>query len=216
MNDKYKKEKNILIIDDHKLIYEGLLLHLKKLSNRFNFLYAENFYQVNKILSGSTVDSAVIDISLKNESGFDIAEKIKNRVKYIFFLSMHRQAFHINRAYSNYNGYFLKDSSADIIAEALDNPEGRNFWCEKEVLEIAEYMKTDNPGEIDLYNSLSHREQEIFILLAEGLNYKSIAKKLFISPKTASAHRYNIMQKLHLKDQTELIKYAVSLKLIDL
>jgi len=66
------------------------------------------------------------------------------------------------------------------------------------------------------YDTLTSREQEILVLLAEGLSAKEIAEKLFISPRTVENHRSSIMRKLDLHTNHELIRYAAKLGLIDL
>jgi DNA-binding NarL/FixJ family response regulator len=65
------------------------------------------------------------------------------------------------------------------------------------------------------YDTLTSREQEIMVLLAEGLSSKEIAEKLFISPKTVDNHRTNILRKLNLHSTIELIRYAARLGIID-
>ena len=65
------------------------------------------------------------------------------------------------------------------------------------------------------YNSLTQREQTVFRLLAEGLNYKEVGSELGIKHKTALVHRYNLMNKMETVDQTELVKCAIKLGLID-
>ena len=66
------------------------------------------------------------------------------------------------------------------------------------------------------YDTLTAREQEVVVLLAEGLSTSQVADKLFISPKTAENHRSNIMRKLGLHSTVELIRYAAKLGLIDI
>jgi len=65
------------------------------------------------------------------------------------------------------------------------------------------------------YETLTQREQEIIVLLAEGYSAKETAAKLFISPKTVENHRTNIMNKLGLHSSLELVRYAARLGLID-
>jgi DNA-binding NarL/FixJ family response regulator len=65
------------------------------------------------------------------------------------------------------------------------------------------------------YETLTSREQEIMVLMAEGLPSKKIAEKLFISPKTVENHRSNILRKLYLHSTIELIRYAARLGIIE-
>ena len=66
------------------------------------------------------------------------------------------------------------------------------------------------------YESLTGREQEIMVLLAEGLSTKEIAGKIYISSRTVENHRANLLKKLNIKNMVELVRYAARLGLIDL
>ncbi|MFQ5921530.1 MAG: LuxR C-terminal-related transcriptional regulator [Anaerolineales bacterium] len=70
-------------------------------------------------------------------------------------------------------------------------------------------MRKVEPGALDLYETLTLREREVFQLAAEGSKNKEIATRLSISPRTAETHRANLMRKLDLQTQTDLIRYAL-------
>ena len=73
-----------------------------------------------------------------------------------------------------------------------------------------------NPGKVGLdpYETLTERERQILHLAAEGSSNPDIGKKLFISSRTAESHRANLMRKLSLRSQTELVRYAIRKKII--
>ncbi len=74
---------------------------------------------------------------------------------------------------------------------------------------IDAYMHKVEPGVLDLYETLTPREREVFQLAAEGSNNKEIATRLSISPRTAETHRANLMRKLNLRKPTDLIRFAL-------
>jgi len=201
--------RNILIVDDHKLIFGGLKTELP---DNCELYYAPDSASAITLVRSYQFTAAIIDISLGDENGFDIANDLKGIVPDIMFLSMHKTPFYIQKALNGgFRGYFLKDESLDLLIDALCYPEKRGFWVSDEVESILNDYETN---EFSLYETLTAREQQIFRLLAEGIGYKEIAYKLNVSPKTVSVHRDNIMRKMNLDHQTELIKQAVKLRII--
>ena len=201
--------RNILVIDDHKLIFGGLK---SEMPEEYELYYAYDSESARNIVREHTISTAIVDISLGKENGFDLAKDLKGIVPEIFFLSMHKTPFYIQKVLNEgYRGYFLKDDSLDLLIEAICFPEKRGFWVSDEVESILNDYETN---EFSLYETLTAREQQIFRLLAEGVGYKEIAFKLNVSPKTVSVHRDNVMRKMKLDHQTELIKQAVKLRII--
>ncbi|MBB6481702.1 response regulator transcription factor [Spirochaeta isovalerica] len=203
--------RNILIVDDHKLIFSGLK---GEIPEDFRLLYAANSREALDLACQNPLAAAIIDITLGEENGFDLAEELKREVlvSQLFFLSMHKTPYFVQKAINEgYRGYFLKDDSLDLLIRAVSDPAGRKFWMSEEVEKMLNDYEDD---EYSLYENLTAREQQIFRLLAEGVGYKEIAYKLNVSPKTVSVHRDNIMRKMKLDHQTELIKQAVKLRII--
>ena len=200
---------NILVVDDHKLIFGGLK---NEMPEEYELFYSPDIASARKAVFETEFKAAIIDISLGDENGFDLADELKRVVPEIFFLSMHKTPFFIQKAFNEgYKGYFLKDDSLDLLIEAVCFPGKRGFWVTEEVESL---LNDYELNEFSLYETLTAREQQIFKLLAEGIGYKEISYKLNISSKTVSVHRENIMKKMKLDHQTELIKQAVKLRII--
>ncbi|MDA3851012.1 MAG: response regulator transcription factor [Spirochaetaceae bacterium] len=203
----------IMVVDDHSLIFDGLKNVFSRQRQSLHCYYGENEEQAQQIIEEYKPDRAILDITLGQSNGFDLAKKIKTQVEHIFFLTMHHSTSYLLRAYRDgYKGYFLKSDSMDLMVAALTFPELKYFWAEEKQMKKLESQqkKIDEP-----YENLSLREQEIFRLLAQGLGYKEIGYKLGISSKTASAHRYNILKKLLVKNQAELVHYAMELGIVE-
>lgn len=203
--------RNILVIDDHKLIFGGLKAEMP---DEYELFYAHDSKTAVELACKIRFTTAIVDISLGDENGFDLANDLKCDIQIpeIFFLSMHKTPFYIQKALKEgFRGYFLKDDSLDLLIDAVCFPEKRGFWVSREVELI---LNDYESNEFSLYETLTAREQQIFRLLAEGVGYKEIAYKLNVSPKTVSVHRDNVMKKMKLDHQTELIKHAVKLRII--
>ncbi|MBF9014400.1 MULTISPECIES: response regulator transcription factor [unclassified Oceanispirochaeta] len=203
--------KNILLIDDHNLIYQGLK---RQLSDDLEIFYAANTAEAKEIVHSHQIDIAVIDISVGRENGFDIAPDIKPFVKKIFFLTMHKSQIYVTKAmHEGYDGYFLKDEPLDLMEEAFSHPDNKKFWMTDLVASV---LESAGANKSELYDKLSPREQQILRMTAEGAGYRDIGSKLNISAKTVNVHRANAMRKINVESQIELVKYALKIGIIEI
>jgi DNA-binding NarL/FixJ family response regulator len=118
-------------------------------------------------------------------------------------------------------GYILKESAANTLLNAIEHVERGEYFMDSSISQKVVRKLAEIPDEQTIttehaYASLTPREQEVMALLAEGLSSVQIAEKLFISPKTAENHRYNIMHKLKLHNTFELVRYAAKIGIIEI
>lgn len=200
--------RKLLIVDDHKLIFDGLE---KKFDFQFELDYAQSSTKTLNKLETDSYYAVIIDVSLGEEKGFDLFKAIPKST-YTVFLSMHKISVYIRMAQSlGAHGYFLKDEPLDLLLEALNQPLKRKFWMSPAV---EKELQNGNSYPESKYDQLSPREQQIFSLLVGDLNYKNIAGRLKISTKTVNNHRDHLMQKLEIKTQTGLVREAIRLGII--
>lgn len=200
--------KTVLLVDDHRLIFEGLS---SSLGEGFQFRYAATLAEARTRLSQGGIDLGVLDLSLGPESGFDLLPEMAAVVP-TFILTMHKSQNLVLRARDlGARGYFLKDESLEPLASALVNPLGQDFW-------ISDAMDPQKGGPGDPGRSplevLTQREQQVYVMMAEGLNYKEIAFRLGISPKTVNIHRDNVMKKMGFESSADMVRTAIRLGLI--
>ncbi|OGU57494.1 MAG: hypothetical protein A2V66_12480 [Ignavibacteria bacterium RBG_13_36_8] len=166
-------------------------------------------------------DIILMDIQMPGVEGINAAKKIKERnaeIK-ILFLTMYIDADYIFNALSlGIEGYVSKMSDSQKVLEAIKSiAQGKKYFSQ-DVNELimnnySEYhKKTRNRSSNSL--CLTDREKEIINLIANGLNYRQIAEKLSISHYTVINHRQNIIQKLHLNNNAELVYYAIENNII--
>lgn len=204
--------RHLLLVDDHPLIFDALVNRLASRDSLIRCSYAMSGDDAELLILKDPVDVLLMDITLGQESGFDLAAKFRDQVGFTFFLTMHHSSSYLHRASKEgFRGYFVKSDPLDLVIAAVSYPELKTFWAEENQLKTLESLSRNKE---EPYETLSLREQEIFRLLAEGQSYKEIAYKLNISSKTASAHRYNVMKKLQMKNQAELVRYALDLGII--
>jgi DNA-binding NarL/FixJ family response regulator len=217
------KKKTILVVDDHPLVREGLKIVIGQ-SSKFEVVGEAGAAREGlRMAEGLKPDLVLLDISLPDESGLELARRIRSTLPdtRILVISMHAGIDYVAQAFkAGATGYMVKDSAAARLENALESVAKGDYYLDsslspqvvEELIRSPQKVKSikDAP-----YRSLTPREQEIMPMLAKDLSIKEIADRLFISPKTVENHRTNIMNKLGLRSTLELARYAAKLGLID-
>ncbi len=212
--------KNILIVDDHPFLRMGVRTFLEKSFDDITCVETDSVSNTRASLERISFDFAFVDISLGGEDGLELAEVIKQKQPdcQVVVLSMHKEPLLVQKARDlNLDGYLIKEDAFSSFQEILAAGKTTGFIISEKLKAVMSTSgKSESTGSlVSMYNSLTQREQTIFRLLAEGMNYKEIGSQLGIKHKTVLVHRYNLMKKMELGDQTELVKCAMKLGLID-
>jgi DNA-binding NarL/FixJ family response regulator len=212
----------IVIADDHALVVEGLQLCFGTDPDFEVVAVAPNGADLLTVVSRENPDLAIIDISMPVLNGIDAVRAIKELPGIdtrCLIMSMHREAEFVREAFrAGASAYILKSSSfEELRAAAHLVMSGRNYLSP----EVAELLagslfevvgKSVHSGGI---SSLTPRERQTFLLLAEGLSVKGIGFKLGVSHKTVHTYRTVLMQKLDCDSIAELTKLAIRLGLTE-
>lgn len=217
-------KKRILIIDDHPLYREGLKSIIAKDARYEVAGEASTARQGLEIAKKQRPELALVDVSLPDQTGIAlIGEILKwSPETRIIIVSMHSKIDYIVQAFrSGAMGYIVKESAADMLLKGIQLVLSGNYFMDASVSQEVIKKLAGIPAKEKIttgsdYDALTPREQEIVVLLAEGLGARDIAEKLFISPKTVENHRANIMRKLGVHSLMELTRYAAKLGLIDI
>ncbi len=221
--------QNFLIIDDHPMFRDGMKNSILSLSSQYKITgEAEGFHEGLKIAKKKKPDIIVIDITLQDGDGIYLTKKIleTTRPKIIIISGHSKLSYVIRSIQAGASAYIKKDSCTKKTIEKclqtilqknkrfIDN-ELSEQWCE-----YAQNLGVPASKEMALattYNTeLSCREKEIFRLCAEERNNSQIAEMLGISALTVRNHRINAMKKLGLADQSDILKFAVAMGIIDI
>lgn len=210
---KIKKSK-ILIVDDHPIMRRGLaeLINLEQdLTVCGEACTIQTALEAIKTLSP---DVALVDLSLKDESGLELIKDIKARFPSvrILVLSMHDETFYAERVLrAGAKGYVMKQQASGqvllAIRKILTGEVYLSDAVSSKILRNFSGDKTDKPGfSVD---RLSDRELEVFRLIGTGIGTRQIAERFSRSVKTIETYREHIKQKLDLKDSAELTQTAI-------
>lgn len=207
----------IVIADDHAIVREGLKRIILATGDMEVTGEAANGSEVLQRVRELTFDVLVLDLSMPGRSGMEVirlvrAEKPKLR---ILVLSMHQELQYAVRAIkSGASGYLTKESAPAQLEQAIRKIAGGGAFVTAEVAE--QLALGAMPGsEAPLHDSLSNREFEVFRMLVAGVSVTDIAGQLHLSVKTVSTHKGNLMNKIGLQNQSELIRYALRHGLAD-
>jgi DNA-binding NarL/FixJ family response regulator len=218
------QKKTILIVDDHTLFREGLRTIIERGPGYEVIGEAGNSRKGLQMVKKYKPDLVLVDISLPDRSGIELTRDIvelstKTRV---MIVSMHSKTDYIVKAFqAGATGYVIKESAAAKLLQGIGSVLKGDYFMDaavsqKVVEKLAEIKGKKVKVTNTAYDALTPREQEVMILVAEGLSTNQISERLFISPKTVENHRSRIMQKLDLHNTIELARYATKLGLIDI
>jgi len=207
----------IVIADDHAIVREGLKRIVSLVDDMQVTGEAADGTEVMQRVRELSFDVLMLDLSMPGRSGMELiklvhAEKPKLR---ILVLSMHQELQYAVRAIkSGASGYLTKESAPSLLEQAIRKLAGGGAFISAEVAE--QLALGAMPGGEGLpHENLSNREFEVLRLLVAGTSVTDIALRLKLSVKTVSSHKANLMHKMGLPNQSELIRYALKHGLID-
>jgi DNA-binding NarL/FixJ family response regulator len=216
-------KKTILIVDDHPLVREGLKSILKPAAGYEVVGQAGNARDAIQMVKNLKPHLVLLDLVLPDKSGLELSREIRSisPPTRIMIVSMHSKVDYIVKAFqAGATGYMTKESATERLLQGIESVLNGEYFMDGAVShKVVEKLIQTPEKEIKItdagYETLTQREQEIMVLLAEGYSAKEAAAKLFISPKTVENHRSNIMNKLELHSSMELVRYAAKLGLVD-
>jgi len=204
-----KTRRRVFLVDDHPLVREWLANVINQQSDLMICGEAEGREGCIEAMEKKRPDVAVVDISLKDCSGFDLISEIRHRLPRVevVVLSMHDSPLYARRALrAGASGYVVKRETTRKICAAIRDVLKGNQYISAEAAPPPDSAPT--AGDVDL-NLLSDRELEIFRHLGLGHSSRQISELLTISIKTVQVHCGNIREKLQLAGPTELLSAAV-------
>jgi len=208
----------VILADDHEVVRRGVR----------SILEADGAFKVlAEVADGLSAVQAVekhkpallfLDLSMPRLHGLEALRQVRTASPNtkVLILSMHNdEPYVIEALRAGAMAYILKGSESTEIARAVaEVVAGRRYLSAPLSERAIAALTSRTPDQADPLNALTPREREVLSLAAEGLSTTEMAEKLFISPRTAETHRTNLMQKLGLQSQTDLVRFAIRRGLI--
>lgn len=218
---KNKKVINVLIIDDHKMIRDGLKLMLASLNKfiHFKVLEAESGEDAMIKINRNHFELVIIDYQMP---GFSGAETIYRILRYkpemkILALSNYDELPYIQSVMdAGAKGYVLKNiEPAEMLNAIKTILSDKIYYCSEVAVKLIESGEDKNSKQIRAHKILTRRETEVLQMISMEMTNDEIAQKLFVSKRTIDTHRQNLINKLHVKNTVGLVKAAIKLNLIE-
>lgn len=211
----------IVLADDHQVVRESLRLLLESWSDIKVVAETGDGREALQLTERHKPDALIVDMMMPGLSGLEVARRARSLspATKVIVLSMHdAESYVVESLQAGAAAYVLKKSSSQELVFAIRQALAGQVYLSPALNEraIQAYIERSQESRAgDPYGSLTDREREVLQLAAEGLSNPQIAEKLSLSARTVEMHRGNLMKKLGLKSQTDLVKYAVKRGMIE-
>jgi two-component system invasion response regulator UvrY len=207
--------KNILLVDDHAVMREGIKQILEDELLKVTFGEAGSAAEALDLFSQRNWDAVILDIVLPGRSGLDVLKEIRQQKPELPILvySMHaEEEFAVRALRSGASGYLSKADVPGQLVKAIQQLlAGRKYISEPVMEKIASELtvKTDQP----LHTKLSNREYQTMLMIASGKTTSQIANELSLGISTISTYRARILEKMGMKSNADIIHYVIEYNL---
>jgi two-component system, NarL family, invasion response regulator UvrY len=200
----------ILVADDHPIVRKGIIQVLKNISKTYLIDEVDNAKDAVRKATNNEYEIIILDISMPNGGGLGALKQImlqKPQSK-ILMLSIYDDSQYIIRSLKlGARGYLTKTSAAEELEGAIKKVRSGGKYLSSATAEKIAHIIAD-PEKLK-HENLTNREFQVLCLLANGKTTADIAKELSISPKTVTTYRGRILEKMELKTNYDIIKYAM-------
>ncbi len=215
---KTTQPTNVLIVDDHQVLIDGIKSILLNQKNIHVGGTATSGNQAIALIQELEIDLVLLDINMPGLDGIQTCGtllKIAPSLK-IIALTMHNEYAYIQKMLDmGAHGYLLKNSGKEEILLAIDQVmQNRSYFNSDVTRTIINGMKNQQRATKEEGIKLTKREMEVLQLITDGQTTADIAKQLFVSASTVETHRKKLLRKLEVKNTAGLVRKAFQLKLI--
>jgi DNA-binding NarL/FixJ family response regulator len=209
-----QKNIQILIVDDHPIVREGLESILSHEPDLEVCGQAEDAFGALNAIAELKPDMAIVDISLKRSDGIELTKTIKAQYPElsVLILSVHDESVYAERVLlAGAKGYLMKDVAAEHIVKAIRTVLLGEVYVSDAITKKFMHLIAGNKTDVTktAIDCLSDRELETFRLIGEGNSMSKIAERLHLSVKTIETYRLRIKGKLKLADASQLLQYSI-------
>jgi two-component system response regulator NreC len=204
----------IVLADDHHVVRQSFRLLLEAEPDFHVLGEAASGLETIQLALRLRPDVLLVDLMMPELNGVEVARRIKKQLPntVIVILSMHEnEAYVVEALRAGVSAYVLKKSTAQELVYAIQQGLAGHLFLSPPLNEhaIQVYLEKTQGTSLDPYETLTAREREVLHLAAEGLNNAAIAARLSISPRTVEMHHGNLKRKLRLRNQADLIRFAI-------
>ncbi len=207
----------VFVADDHPIVREGLKQILADTSDIVVVGEADSGQAVLNFTAKGHCDVVLLDISMPGRDGLEVLRELKQQKPKlpVLILSMYPEEHYAVRVLrGGASGYLTKSSAPDELISAIRKVASGRKYISATLAERLTY-ELDRDSDRFVHEVLSDREYQVMHMIATGKSVKEIAEELNLSVKTVSTYRARILTKLNMKNNAEIVLYAVQNKLVD-
>lgn len=210
---------NVMIVDDHSLIREGLKQLLEFDGTIKVVGEVSNGIECLEKITICNPDVLLLDINMPEMNGIEVLKKMKEdgtQIK-VLILTVHNEMDYLMKAVDiGVDGYILKDSESSELKKAIRAVKDGENYIQPSLIPALNSQLVNRDFDKDLISSLTNRELEVLVQVANGMFNKEIATNLNISERTVKNHISNIFKKIDVSDRTQAAVFAIKNNIIKL
>ena len=204
----------VLVVDDHKIMREGLRSLLEKQPDIEVVAEAESAREALRLVQELTPDIVIIDVVMPSLNGIEATRRILSKVPTVKVIALSMYAdkrFVMEMLRAGASGYLLKDCAFEELDEAIRAVIQDRTYITPRIVDIIvkDYFSQVEKPNSSAVAALTSRQYEVLQLLAEGKTTREIAQQMSLSVKTIESHRQQIINKLNIHSIAGLTKYAI-------
>ncbi len=201
----------VLIVDDHELVRMGIRLLLDNADHIDVVAEAHDGDTALKAVKAHHPDVILLDMKMPGMDGWEVTRRlkqIKNNIRIIVLTAVTTDPLPTKLLQLGAMGYLTKDSAAEEMLQAIQKVfEGEQYLSAPIAQKMA--LSSLKPSKASPLDDLSEREMQVMLMITRGLTVNQIGEKLFLSPKTVGTYRYRMFEKLGIKNDIELMHFAI-------
>ena len=204
----------IVLADDHHVVRHGLRALLSSEPDFEIIGETADGLETVRLVESLQPDILLLDLMMGGINGLEVTRQVTKRVPStsVIILSMYgNQGYVVEALRGGAKAYVLKESTSEELIRAIHEVAAGRHYLSSSLSErvIEGYIRKPEAAGLDTYDTLTPREREVLHMAVHGNTSAEIASRLFISRRTVEIHRANVMRKLGLHNQTQLLRYAL-------
>lgn len=207
----------VCVVDDHAVVREGLKRIISENPGMSVTAEAGDGNEALKVIQNQPFDVVLLDITMPNKNGMDVLKELRARMPRlpVLVLSMHAEEHYAVRVLrAGASGYLTKESAPEKLIQAIRQVVRGGKYVSAAVAERLVYQ-LDSDTSKPAHENLSDREYQVMCMIGSGKTVTDIADELSLSVKTVSTYRVRILEKLNMKNNAEVARYAIKEGLVD-
>jgi len=208
----------VLVCDDHQIVRQGIKQVLADASDLALAGEAASGPEAIARVREGGIDVVLLDIAMPQRDGLEVLRQLKSeypKLPVLMLSTYPDRQYAVRSLKLGAAGYLNKSADSDQMTEAIRRvAAGRRFITPHVAEQLASAVGAGREDEAPLHERLSHREYQVFRLLAEGRSVGEIAEQLVLAPNTVSTYRARVLDKTGVRNDVELALYAVRQEIV--